>query len=75
MKADALSCQPDFNTGNPMNEHLIVLPLNRFKGMPESVTKLLSTQSNSISEITLRQGNLENMILEDKSLDKKVKWY
>jgi hypothetical protein len=28
MKADALSRCPNFNTGNPVNEHLIVLPLD-----------------------------------------------
>jgi hypothetical protein len=41
MKANALSRHPDFDTGNPMNEHLIVLPLNRFKEMPKSVAKTL----------------------------------
>jgi len=28
MKANALSRPLDFNTGNPENEHLIVLPLD-----------------------------------------------
>jgi len=73
MKADALSRRPDFDTGNPINDHLIVLSLDRFKGMPKSVAKLLGTQSNSTSEITLAQGELENLNLENKSLDEKVK--
>src|SRR5216683_5622567 len=45
MKADALSCHPDFDTGNSLNEHLIVLPLNCFKGMPQSVLQALSIPS------------------------------
>jgi hypothetical protein len=50
MKADALSHRPDFDTENTANNHLIVLPLDRFKGMPESVAKTLGalSQSNSI---------------------------
>jgi hypothetical protein len=42
MKADALSRCPDFDTGNMANEHLIVLPLDCFKGMPQSVLQALS---------------------------------
>jgi hypothetical protein len=75
MKADALSRHPDFDTGNPINDHLVVLPLDRFKGMPESVAKLLGTQSNSTSEITLAIGELESTTPENKSLDEKVKRY
>jgi hypothetical protein len=75
MKADALSRCPDFNTGNPINDHLVVLPLDRFKGMPESIAKLLGMQSNSTSKITLRQGDLEGTNLNSKSLDDKVKRY
>ena len=75
MKADALSRRPDFNTGNPKNEHLIVLPLNRFKGMPESVAKTLGMQSNSTSEITLAVAGLEDSTLEQESLDARVKLY
>jgi RNase H-like domain found in reverse transcriptase/Integrase zinc binding domain len=36
-KADALSCQPDYNTGNPANEHLIILPRDCFVGMPPEI--------------------------------------
>ena len=36
-KADALSRGPDYNTGNPANEHLIVLPHDRFVGMPPEI--------------------------------------
>jgi hypothetical protein len=32
-KADLLSCRPDYDTGNPSNDHLIVLPLSRFTNM------------------------------------------
>jgi len=42
MKADALSHCPNFNTRNSLNEHLIVLPLDCFKGMPQSVLQALS---------------------------------
>jgi len=55
MKADALSHCPDFDTGNPINEHLIILPLNRFKGMPESIARTLGMQSNSTS-VTVGPG-------------------
>ena len=73
MKADALSRCPDFDTRNPINDHLVVLPLDRFKGMPESITKVLGVQSNSTSKITLTQGELENTTLDSESLDDKVK--
>ena len=75
MKADALSCRPDFDTGNPINEHLVVLPLDCFKGMPESVAKTLSTQSNSTSEISLAVAGLEDGTLEEDNLDARVKLY
>jgi hypothetical protein len=75
MKADALSHRPDFDTGNPVNEHLIVLPLDRFKGMPESVARTLGTQSNSTSEISLAVAGLEDGTLEEDSLDARVKLY
>jgi hypothetical protein len=60
MKADALSHRPNFDTGNPMNEHLIILPLDRFKGMPKSIARTLGMQSNSTSEITLAVAELED---------------
>jgi hypothetical protein len=75
MKADALSHHPDFDTGNPKNEHLIVLPLDCFKGMPESVTKTLGTQSNSTSEITLAVAGLEDSTIGGESLNTRVKLY
>jgi hypothetical protein len=75
MKADALSRHPDFDTGNPKNEHLIVLPLNRFKGMPESIARTLGTQSNSTSEISLAVAGLEDSTLEEDNLDARVKLY
>jgi hypothetical protein len=75
MKANALSHRPDFDTENPENEHLIVLPLDRFKGMPESVAQTLGTQSNSTSEITLAVAGLEDGTLEEENLDARVKLY
>jgi hypothetical protein len=75
MKANALSHHPDFDTGNPMNKHLIVLPLDPFKGMPKSVAKTLGMQSNSTSEITLAVAGLENSTLEEENLDARVKLY
>jgi hypothetical protein len=67
MKADALSRRPNFDMGNPANDHLIVLPLDQFKGMPESVAKL--SQSNSTSEITLAVAGLD----PEEPLDEQVK--
>jgi hypothetical protein len=75
MKADALSRRPDFDTENPKNEHLIILPLDRFKGMPKSVTRTLGTQSNSTSEISLAVAGLEDGTLEEDNLDARVKLY
>ena len=75
MKANALSRHPDFDTGNPENEHLIVLPLDQFKGMPESVARTLGTQSNSTSEISLAVAGLEDGTLEEDYLDARVKLY
>jgi hypothetical protein len=45
MKADALSHRPDFDIENTASNHLIVLPLDQFKGMPESVAKMLRALS------------------------------
>ena len=43
MKANtSLSCGPDLDTGNTTNEHLIVPPLDYFKGMPQSMLHILS---------------------------------
>jgi hypothetical protein len=75
MKADALSCRPNFDTGNPENEHLIILPLNQFKGMPESVTKTLGVQSNSTFKISLAVAGLKDGTLEEDNLDARVKLY
>ena len=36
-KADALSRRPDYDTGNPANEHLIVLPRDHFVSMPPQI--------------------------------------
>jgi hypothetical protein len=58
-----------------MNEHLIVLPLDCFKGMPKSITRTLGMQSNSTSEITLAVAGLEDGTLKEENLDARVKLY
>jgi hypothetical protein len=58
-----------------MNKHLIVLPLNHFKGMPKSIAKTLNAASNSTSKITLTVTGLEDGTLEDNNLDARVKLY
>jgi hypothetical protein len=40
-KADALSCCPDYNTGNPANEHLIILPHDHFVNMPHKIQETM----------------------------------
>jgi hypothetical protein len=77
MKANTLSRCPDFDTENMANNHLIVLPLDQFKGMPESVTKMLGalSQSNSTSKFTLGATEIEEPTIESGSLDAKVKLY
>ena len=40
-KADALSRRPDYDTGNPANEHLIVLPHDHFVGMPPEICETM----------------------------------
>jgi len=77
MKADALSRCPNFDTGNSANDHLIVLPLNQFKGMPESVAKMLGalSQSNSTSKFTLGAAEIKEPTLKSADLDAKVKLY
>jgi hypothetical protein len=77
MKADALSRCPDFDTENSANNHLIVLPLDQFKGMPESIAKMLGalSQSNSTSEFTLGATEIEEPTVESKDLDAKIKLY
>ena len=77
MKADTFSRRPNFDTENTANNHLIVLPLDRFKGMPESVTKTLRalSQSNSTFEFTLRATEIEEPIYDRGDLDAQVKLY
>ncbi len=56
-KADALSWWPDYNIGNPNNNHLIVLPLNWFKGcLPVS-----SKASNSTLTLLRPQWALRSL--------------
>jgi hypothetical protein len=76
MKADALSRRPDFDTENTANNHLIVLPLDRFKGMPEGVAKMLGalSQSNSTPKFTLGATKIEPPF-GNEELDTKVKLY
>jgi hypothetical protein len=76
MKANALSRHPDFDTENSANNHLIVLPLDQFKGMPESITTMLGalSQSNSTSEFTLGATEIEPPF-GNEELDARVKLY
>ena len=70
MKANTLSHHPDFDTGNSMNEHLIVLLWDRFKGMPEDVLQLYcSTGTNSSPIITA----LDPEPKDPSTLDQQVK--
>jgi hypothetical protein len=77
MKADALSHCPNFTIGNSANNHLIVLLLDQFKGMPKSITRTLGalSQSNSTSEFTLAVAETEEPNLENENLDAKEKLY
>jgi hypothetical protein len=77
MKADALSHRPDFDIGNSANNHLIVLPLDQFKGMPKSITKTLEalSQSNFTSKFTLAVAETEEPYFRNEDLDAKVKLY
>ena len=66
-KADALSCCPDYNTKNHANQHLIVLPLDHFVGMPPSLW------GNPTLDIHVRGlGEPGNTVLED-NLDACIK--
>ncbi len=71
MKADALSCRPNFNTGNSLNEHLIVLPLNHFIGMPQSMLQALSIPSI----LSLNVLGIEDEGFDANYLEAKVKLY
>ncbi len=71
MKADALSHCPGFDTGNSSNEHLIVLPLDRFKGMLQSVLQALSIPST----LSLNVLGIEDEGFNTNHLEAKVKLY
>ncbi len=71
MKADALSCCPNFDTGNSLNKHLIVLPLDRFIGMPQSVLQALSIPST----LSLNVLGIEDEGFNANHLKAKVKLY
>jgi hypothetical protein len=71
MKADALSRCPDFDMGNTANDHLIVLPLNRFKGMPQSILQALSIPST----ISLNVLGIEDEGFDANHLEVQVKLY
>jgi hypothetical protein len=40
-KADALSCHPNYNTGNPTNKHLIILPYDHFVSMLHEIQETM----------------------------------
>ncbi len=71
IKADALSCHPDFDTGNSSNEHLIVLPLDHFIGMPQSVLQALSIPS----DMSLNVLGIKDEAFDANHLEAKVKLY
>ncbi len=71
MKADALSRRPDFNTGNSSNDHLIVLPLDHFIGMPQSVLQALSIPST----MSLNVLGIEDKGFDANHLEAQVKLY
>ncbi len=71
MKADTLSHCPDFNTGNSSNDHLIVLPLDQFKGMPQSVLQALSIPL----DMSLNVLGIEDEGFNANHLKAKVKLY
>jgi hypothetical protein len=72
MCTDTLSCCSDFDTRNPMNNHLIVLPLNCFIGMLEAICLLLNKNS-ATSEITLSSEELDSEESLTNNLNSKVK--
>jgi len=63
-KADLLSHRPDYDTGNPSNDHLIVLPLSRFANMS---LDLLATFTPDPVELAL--ADTEDL---EPSLDQQV---
>jgi len=71
MKADALSRHPNFDTGNTLNEHLIVLPLDQFKDMPKSILDTLSIPST----LSLNVLGIEEEAFNANHLEAKVKLY
>ena len=71
MKADALSHCPNFDTGNFLNEHLIVLPLDHFIGMLQSMLQALSIPSI----LSLNVLGIEDEGFDANYLEAKVKLY
>jgi hypothetical protein len=71
IKANALSCHPDFDTRNTTNEHLIVLPLNCFKGMPQSVLQALSIPLT----LSLNVLRIKDNAFDINHLESQVKLY
>ncbi len=71
MKADALSRCPNFDTSNSSNDHLIVLPLDCFIGMPQSVLQALSIPST----ISLNVLGIEDEGFDANHLEAQVKLY
>ena len=71
MKADALSHCPDFDTSNSSNGHLIVLPLDCFIGMPQSVLQALSIPTT----ISLNVLGIKDKGFNTNHLEAQVKLY
>jgi hypothetical protein len=66
-KADALSHHPDYNTENHANQHLIVLPLDRFVGMPPGLWE------NPTLDTHVRGLGEPNDTILENSLDARIK--
>jgi len=71
MRADALYCRPNFDTGNTANEHLIVLPLNWFNSMPQSILQALPIPST----ISLNVLGIKDKGFDANHLEVQVKLY
>jgi hypothetical protein len=82
-KADALSRRPNYDKGNPMNNHLIVLPHDHFAGMPPSILESLeqhphiecsacTEEGETLDLRVMGLGEEGDTIIED-NLDNQVK--
>ncbi len=82
-KVDALSHWPDYDTGNFNNDHLIILPLDQFRGMPPSILESLKQhphiecsaceqEMETLSLAVMGLGEENDTIIKD-NLDNRIK--